>query len=226
MKTKGNIPQIIRNNGGVYQGDLIHYFRAVFNHARNLRYPYHNFRHMFHVLWLCYQACLFYGKLRLTPREMRNLLIAAMFHDFDHSGLMGDDDLNILRAVRGLERHILETDKKFLPDIELLIQATEFPYKIPSQCLDLSGQIIRDADLSQALSAAWVQQVIFGLASEWNKKPIEVFKMQGPFMSGLKFQTEWAKQMFTKDDIAGKIRETEEFLELLEEEPPLSSVAA
>ncbi|MHB8519950.1 MAG: HD domain-containing protein [Limisphaerales bacterium] len=208
---------MIRNDDNLYEGNLILYFRSVFKYARNLRYPYHNFRHMFHVLWLCYQACCFYNK-KLTPREMRNLLIAAMFHDFDHSGLMGDDDLNILKAVRGLERHLLEEDKAHLRDITGLIHTTEYPYKTVPEQLGLSAQIIRDADLSQALTVGWVQQVIFGLATEWSLKPIDVLKMQGPFMSGLKFSTEWGKRMFPKSDIARKVKETNEFLELLGEE--------
>jgi hypothetical protein len=220
MQTHGNIPKIIRNDENLYEGNLIHYFRAVFNHARNLRYPYHNFRHIFHVVWLCYQACLFY-KCKLDPRQMRILLIAALFHDFDHSGLLGDDDINIMRAVRGLKRHLLEEDKPHLPDIIELIETTEYPYKKNSAQLGLLAQIIRDADLTQALNVAWVQQVIFGLASELNKTPVEVLQMQGPFMLALNFSTEWGQQMFPKSEIAEKVKEAGEFLELLGETNPL-----
>lgn len=148
---------------------------------------------------------------------MRNLLIASLFHDFDHSGKLGDDDLNILKAVRGLRKHIDSDDKESLPSITKLIEATEYPYKVKSRQLDLSAQIIRDADLSQAFSVAWIQQTIFGLAAESNKKPIEVLKLQGPFMEKVEFQTEWAKKTFPKQDIARKIQETTELLELLEE---------
>lgn len=217
MQTRGNIPQIVRNDENLYQGNLICYFRAVFNNARNLRYPYHNFRHIFHVMWLCYDACMFYRQ-QLTKREMRSLLIAAMFHDFDHSGTMGDDDINILRAVRGLERHLSEEDKAHLSEISAIIKVTEYPYKTSSDQLDLTAQIIRDADLGQAFSVAWIQQVVFGLASEWNKKPVEVLKMQGPFLLNLKFRTEWAQQMFPNIEIIKKIQEANELLGLLGEE--------
>jgi len=220
MQTRGNIPQIIRNDRALYEGNLIHYFRAVFNHARNLHYPYHNFRHIFHVLWLCHEACLFYRD-RLTPRDMRNLLIAAMFHDFDHSGDMSDDDINILRAVRGVKRHLREEDKDYLADIIELIQTTEYPYKTTPPPSALSAQIIRDADMSQALSVAWVQQVIFGLALELNTTPLAVLKMQGPFMLGLNFRTEWGQEMFPKSEIAQKVKEVGEFLELLGEATPV-----
>jgi len=169
---------------------------------------------MFHVLWLCHQAGMYYKK-ELTRRDIRNLLIAAMFHDYDHRGLIGDDDINIVLATRGLERHILDEDRPSFNVIRSLINATEYPYKGPSESLSLSAQIIRDADLSQVLSVAWIQQVVFGLATEWNKKPIEVLAMQGPFMSSLKFHTEWAQKLFPQSDIEAKIAETRLFLDLL-----------
>lgn len=215
MQVTGSIPIIIRNDEGLYEGNLIQYFRVVFYQARNLFNPYHNFRHMFHVLWLCYQACKFY-KDKLTPREMRNLLIAAMFHDFGHSGSIADDDINILVAKRGLERCILEEDKPYLDEIERIMDATEYPHKVPSEELHLTGQIIRDADLSQTMSAVWIQQAVFGLAQEWGQKPIEVLRQQGPFISSLKFFTKWARQTFPQSDIAEKLREVEELLSLLE----------
>ena len=223
MQTKGDIPRIIRNDGNLYEGNLVHYFRVVFNKARNLRHPYHNFRHMFHVLWLCYDACLYYQS-GLIPRQMRNLLIAAMFHDFDHSGLLGDDDINIERSCRGLKRNLLPVDESDVDEIVKLIKATEYPYGVSSADLELAGQIIRDADLSQFLSVAWVQQVIFGLATEWNISPIEVFRRQGPFMQSLKFHTAWARQLFPQACITEKIEEAMEYLTLLDDRPAASPV--
>jgi len=219
MKTKsGSLPEIICNDHNLYEGDLIEYFQTVFYHAQNLKYPYHNFRHIFHVVWLCYQACIFYIGT-LTPREMRNLLIAALFHDFDHSGMIGNDDLNIERAVRGFKRYIMKEDQGHVEEIISLIRATEYPYKVSSESLTLLSQIIRDADMSQALSEAWIQQVIFGLASEWNKKPIEVLEMESIFHKNLKFHTEWALSMFSQEDIDKKIAEANELLELLKTKP-------
>jgi hypothetical protein len=49
------------------------------------------FRHMLHVLWLCHQACRYYQPPHSAPDgkpayrcAVRNLLTAALFHDFDH----------------------------------------------------------------------------------------------------------------------------------------------
>ena len=171
------VPQILRNDDGVYAGNLVYYGRVLFNHAQNLMHPYHNFRHMFHVLWLCHEACRFYKDV-LSRQQMRNLLIAALFHDFDHSGMFGYDDLNIERSIRGLRRHILPNDAPCLDRIASLVAITQYPYVAVPEQLDLCGKILRDADISQAFSVAWIQQVVFGLAAEWRKPPLEVLAMR------------------------------------------------
>ena len=103
--------------------------------------------------------------------------------------------------------------------IEALIEATHYPYKIGSDKLDLLGQIIRDADLAQALSPAWIQQVVFGLAQEWEVSPLEVLKGQLSFLAGLSFSTCWAQQLFPQELIQAKIEEVEQLLRLLETAP-------
>ena len=195
-KVTGDLPKIIANQERIYEGNLTFYFRTLFFKSSNIHNPYHNFRHMLHVLWLCHQACRYYQN-RLTPRQMRNLLIAALFHDFDHPGHPhpGENDpdrINIPIAIAGLRRYVMPADRAFLPQIEALIEATHYPYKIGSDKLDLLGQIIRDADLAQALSPAWIQQVVFGLAQEWEVSPLEVLKRQGSFLASLSFSTGWA----------------------------------
>lgn len=211
---RGDLPSVIRNSAGLYEGSLEHYFQAIFHHAQNVRHPYHNFRHMTHVAWLCHDACRFYRE-SLTSRQMRHLLIAALFHDFNHSGTSGDDDLNIKRAIRGLEKHILSGDRLYLLEIGELIEITQFPYTVESTHLGLRALILRDADVSQALSVAWIQQIVFGLAAEWGKSPSEVLAIQEPFLSQVKFHTEWAQQRFPQVDIQAKVQEAQELVELL-----------
>ncbi len=211
----GSIPCIVKNeHGQLYEGNLVSYLRAVFNHAKNLCNPYHNFRHMMHVLWLCYEACMYYSET-LTKRERRNVLIAALFHDFDHTGKPGPDKANIARAVAGLKKHLAPEDTGEFENIATLIKATEYPHTTPSEEVGLSGQILRDADLSQALSVAWIQQVIFGLATEWGKAPLEVLKAQSRFHENLKFCTAWAQAKFPEHVVKAKIAEAAELVELL-----------
>ncbi len=224
--TRGSLPALLRNTERLYEGNLIHYFQRLWYEARNLQRPYHNFRHMTHVAWLCHDACRFY-KNRLSLRERRNIMIAAMFHDYDHPGTAGNDDLNIERAIRGLVQHLLPEDKPHLDDIAQLIRITEYPPPkvLAGASLNLDEKIMRDTDLSQALSVAWIQQVIFGLAAEWNKTPLEVLKIQEPFLRSLTFQTEWAKDFFSQKAIDDKIAEARELLALLTEPAPSQAAA-
>lgn len=214
------ISGIISNESGLYEGNLISYFRAIFNHARNLNNPYHNFRHIFHVLWLCYDACLFYVQKnsgQINGRQIRNLLIAAMFHDFDHSGRTGQDDLEIARAIRGLEKYIADEDLPYLSEIKEMILGTEFQSKhiIPAEKLSLGGKILRDADVSQALSNVWIQQILFGLGTEMGLTPMKVLEMQEGFLINLHFNTEWAQARFNQAVVQAKIAEARALLSFL-----------
>ncbi|HWP61302.1 MAG TPA: HD domain-containing protein [Candidatus Paceibacterota bacterium] len=211
---RGSIPVILRNDHGLYQSTLVHYFRVIVHNAGNLSHPYHNFRHMFHVTWLCHEACLYYRDV-LTPRQMRNLLVAALFHDYDHSGKTGPDQHNIDRAIAGLRTHHAPEDAEYLSEIEALIRATHFPYNIPVEELDLCGKIIRDADMGQAFSVAWIQQVVIGLGVEWGKSVREVLDIQPKFLANLTFYTEWGRRMFPRKDIDAKIAEARELAALL-----------
>jgi 3'5'-cyclic nucleotide phosphodiesterase len=222
-ETTGDLPEIIGNAEALYEGNLVTYFRIIFFNASNLTNPYHNFRHTLHVLWLCHKACRYYHN-DLTPRQMRNLLIAALFHDFDHPGHrhLGEQDpdrINIAIAIGGLRRHIMADDRPSLPDIEALIEATHYPYKTSSEELDLLGRILRDADGAQVLSPAWIQQIVIGLAAEIGVKPIDILKAQASFIGALSFHTQWARQMFPPELIEAKIAEAEKLRQLLETDP-------
>jgi HD domain len=215
----GDIPEIIANRARLYEGDLIAYFRAIFFNAANLENPYHNLRHSLHVMWLCHDACRYY-RGDLAPRQMRHLLLAALFHDFNHPGhphprRRDPDGVNINHAIEGLRQCITPGDEPFLPGIEGLILSTHFPYTVPGIELSLSGQIIRDADLSQALSPAWLQQIVIGLARELGLKPIDMLKAQPSFLAGLRFNTQWARELFPAELVASKIAEAEALLRLL-----------
>lgn len=211
---RGSLPQIIINWEGLYEGNLVKYFQALFYTAENLNLPYHNFRHCTHVFYLCYEASRFY-KDELSKRRIRNLLIAAKFHDFNHTGVVGDDALNIERSVAALRQHLDEYDRDSLEDIVLLLQGSQYPYILGDDKLPLEGLILRDADLMQAFSTAWIQQVVFGLAAEWGKTPIEVLALQQKFLGNIVFKTEWGRLLVPKAAIALKINEAQALLDIL-----------
>ena len=73
--------------------------------------------------------------------------------------------------------------------------------------------------LAQALTPAWIQQVVIGLAQEWGAPPVEVLREQASFLAGLSFHTCWARQLFSQELIEAKIEEAEQLLRLLQTEP-------
>ncbi|MEN9341826.1 MAG: hypothetical protein RIQ54_82 [Candidatus Parcubacteria bacterium] len=209
----GSIAQMVQNEGGGYQGDMRHYVAVICLRGKNIYHPYHNLRHLLHVAWLCYGACRYYCK-ELSPRECRNLIIAALFHDFNHSGgTAATDDENIKMAVEALKRYILEEDRPYIHEIVEIIASTRFPYTVPSRQLPLVCQIVRDADAGQAFSTAWIQETI-GLGKEKGRDVIESLVMQHDFLSKVSFETQWAKELFG-ENIAKKMDETSFLLTVL-----------
>lgn len=135
-------------------------FIIEFNKGRNLRY--HNTEHCFTVARLCHNlasldSCYF------TDWEMKMMIAAAMFHDFDHTG-RDPDSRNIELAVSGM-RHFFadssETDKTVM---EELIRVTEYPFvREPTSNMQ---RVIRDADLLHVYEPNHVETSIYGLRYE------------------------------------------------------------
>ena len=190
------IIDIITNKDNTYEGDLKHYFRAIFE-APNVDHPYHNLRHMLHVMWAVHEAGVYYDT-QISKRTLRNMLIAALFHDYDHVGKTGNDAENIIRALQGLNKYLLEEDRDWdnLHVITRCIDATEFPHKELTGGLGLPEQIVRDADVAYTLNTVWIQTVLRGLSQEMNLSAQQLLKGQEPFLKSLKFETEWAQNHY------------------------------
>ena len=213
----GGIPDMIDNTTNLYEGNLRYYFQILFFEAKNVLNPGHNFRHMNHVGWMTYTACKYYARYRkFTPRQMRTLIIAALFHDFNHFGKKINDKINITEALRALKERLLPEDQPYWSEIERLVWSTEHPYTSPSKDLPLDAKILRDADMSQVLEVAWIQQIVFGFAAEWGDEPIEVLRKQIPFLENLRFYSSWGQRRYPQSAIDAKKAESKWLLAILE----------
>ena len=205
--------EALNNTEDLYNGDLRYYFAQLFN-SRGANNPYHNIRHSLDVFLKGYDAIKYYGNI--LKDDARALLIACMLHDFNHSGRAGNDDLNIELAIRGIDKIICEKDRPWINLINSLIKQTEFGPeghvdKRPTFC----GKIMRDADLSQACSNAWIRLVVFGLAKEMQLPPATMLRMQKDFLSKIQFESEWGREKFAPL-IAEKIKEADELVDILD----------
>ncbi|MFA7284615.1 MAG: hypothetical protein WC004_02225 [Candidatus Absconditabacterales bacterium] len=189
-------PSVIENHDKTYEGDLVYYVNIVLQ-AKNVMFGYHNIDHMFHVTGQLYDAIGFY---KISGRTARNLLIAGLFHDYNHSGGKLSDSENIAMALQGLHKALLRQDKEYEKQIGALITATEWPHKHPDNLLapKLLVDIMRDADMTQCLSPIWIKDIIFGLQQERGKTYKDGFASQLPFLKSLTFRTQRAQQKFAE----------------------------
>lgn len=205
------IAKIINNDEGLYEGNLRYYYKFVFL-APSVNNPYHNFRHMIHVMCSVYEAVKFNCYYEIGADRFRALLIAALMHDYGHSGKMGHDHQEILNTLALLEKIILEEDKYLLPEIQELIKSTEFPYS--EAYISIGAGILRDADASQAFSDAWLQQIVFGLAQELEISAEACLRQEITYLQSLRFYSEWG-QIVLAIKVKSKIMEIEELLDLI-----------
>lgn len=111
--------------------------------------------------------------LRTWPAETFGLdraplVLAALYHDADHTGRPGiDDQINIERAVSAWCDHGLPLEQRahakmgtkppaWLEDVPRLIQATRWPHR-PTDRLDEA--IIRNADLAESTDPDWAARL-------------------------------------------------------------------
>ncbi len=221
-EVEGDIAQIIQNDMNRYEGNLEYYFSLLFQleAASHVNNPYHGVRHSLHVLWLCHDAIVFYERAVPVPpfskRTARDLMIAALFHDWDHTGSTLNDRVNIMRALAAVDRHLLPEDKPHADSIKNLIRHTEFPYAVPSEKLPFAHSVLRDADRMQGLNPVWIQQVLFGLALETGISPLAMLRRQEPFLRDVKFATLWAQNLYPQHAIDAKIKEARRVLAILD----------
>ncbi len=156
--------------------------------------PYHNLNHMLTVTRHVYQAFEFMGlgnDERLEPS-----LLAALFHDFNHSMGKENDAINVSYAKNGLE-DFLRTGRVNL-DIDFMfsiLDATQYPYIILGDELDTYQKIIRDCDVCQVFEYDWLKQIILGLSIEMKYSFVDLVKGQRNFLLGVEYLTSYGKEM-------------------------------
>lgn len=185
---------------------------VIMNNNGNVN-PYHNFEHTTNVFLYCYEGSEYHS---VPKKERLNLLISALFHDFNHSGGKMKDSININNAKLGVESWSKEhSDSNIdLEQIYALIEITEFPYNVSSNSLNLQQQILRDSDMGSIFTDNWFQTIMLGLSSESNTELTDFIDQQLNFMSNMKANTLWFKE--TKiDKIQDKIEQLNIFKEFI-----------
>lgn len=159
--------------------------------------PYHNIKHTLDVFKNCYNLS-FYEEI--DEKSTIELCLAALFHDFNHSGGQLIDHQNIINALLALDGFFIThqtynaiVDKNKISEI---IKATQYPYVISDDLLSTEQKIIRDADMLQTFEEDWVTMIMFGLRKEMKKNMTEMIKIQIGFLENMKFYTKWAEEKY------------------------------
>lgn len=161
--------------------------------------PYHNLDHCLTVTKWCGRLA---SIVNLPEEEEKALILAAIFHDFDHTAGKEEDDVNIQRALKGLNRFCeIHRVECAIRDLAIAnIQVTQFPFIHEPQTL--AQKIIRDADILQSLEPNRVEVLVDGLRKELEVKfrrkitRSEFCENQVSFLEGIKLYTTPAQVMF------------------------------
>jgi hypothetical protein len=175
-------------------------FRYIIDNNSSNHAPYHHLNHMLRVMSFCNEGCKYH---RLTGKSRTNLLVAALFHDFNHTMGEKPDDANIQNAIQGVQlwysSNPLNSTNINIERVIEIIKATQYPYVINQEDLTLEQSIIRDADLMVPLESDWVGNLIVGLSSEMK---INDFKKmaegQYKFYSGVVMNSPWGIEVQNK----------------------------
>lgn len=165
--------------------------------------PYHSNFHLIDVFTTCMEIANTYDTL--TEKDRIELGLAALFHDFNHSGgKFSRDSDNITLAIVGLTEFI-EWNKHDVKDlgidefiIEELINVTEYPHKKDAETL--KQRILRDSDMIQCYNRNWFLNVITGfLMKEIGMNIKDSIDTQIKYIKNIRYYTDHAKYLHTKE---------------------------
>lgn len=171
--------------------ELDYYLNCLIKHNQGNRNPYHN---LFHTLTVVKNIYLIGKNENISDDLLRLILIAGIFHDFNHSGGKNkSDEYNIIDAVNAYYKYTKENevDSKFIVDI---VSITEYPFRNGE--LNIYQKIMRDADVMQWLEDNFLQQNLIGLNIELNDSSditIKLLENNIDFMKSIEFFTNYTK---------------------------------
>jgi hypothetical protein len=173
----------------------------IINNSTSNYAPYHNIQHVLFVMEKCYEGATFHN---IEGGELKELLIAALLHDFDHTCGKENDKFNVQLAIDGVDGLKKRFDGLYeiinFDEIKNIIAATEYPYTINKEDLDIKQAIIRDADLMSIAETNWIGNNIYGLSKEMNLSAYDITVGNISFFENAVFNTVWGLN-FKRDNM-------------------------
>ena len=173
-------------------------FYHVINNNESVNLPYHNTRHLIKVFDSCMEIARGYN---LSEHDLVVLGVAALFHDYNHSGGKLTDAENVQIAIDEFNK-FYELNKDLFDGIHYisighLITYTEFPKtKEPENDIQ---KILMDADLIQAFDIDWFLYAVKGLSMERGVTVQKALVDQTNFINNVSFYTRYASKLHKKE---------------------------
>lgn len=158
--------------------------------------PYHNITHILTVAKYVYLI----ASTENLPYV--DLILAALFHDVNHSMGKEKDSVNVNVAISTFYTFADENnlDINLIDKIASLIKITEYPYTIETSQLNFEQQILRDADLLQRYEDNWYDMIIVGLSKEMNQTLDQRIAQEKTFSFNPIFTTKYANYIKDEND--------------------------
>jgi hypothetical protein len=177
--------------------ELTDVYKYIMKNNNSYNLPYHNNFHLEHVSLFVIKGCEYFN---IEKSYQKLMIVASLFHDFNHTGSGKDDDVNILKAVEGFLEYNNEYEK-FIEDevkfITELIKSTRYPYLKVCEDLNIYQQIIRDSDILQGpFCQNYLNGVVFAIAKEANIDLEKMLSGQKEFLKNTTFCTDWANELY------------------------------
>jgi len=159
---------------------------------------YHNNGHLYNVFMDVIDMCKHYN---INGTKIISMGLAALFHDFDHNGTIGQDNINIDNSIKGFYKWystLNQNDIMYINTdlVEKMIKTTEFPTRPNPQTME--EMIMMDADMFSLYKENWVETVIIGLSKEFNVTIEKQIDNQIKFVNNLKFFTNYCNEYHDK----------------------------
>jgi hypothetical protein len=169
-------------------------YKYITEHNTGGDNPYHNNYHLKQVCAFVIKGCEYY---EINKEQTKLLAIAALFHDFDHSGgKFKNDDDNVNLSIKGF----LKWSKLPKEDNEMiisLIKTTRYPYTNVCEDITELEKIIRDSDILQGIfSKDYFNKIVYALADEIGVDRKKMLEGQIGFLESSKFCTDWANNLY------------------------------
>lgn len=184
---------------------LKEFYKYYMDHCTSQCLPYHNMKHtflmMYHIIEM-FENQEKYTDITLNNYDLLVLLVSALYHDYNHSGGLYTDKVNVDIALSGYYRATATVFNKVQAELELkksldqnvieCIIATQYPY---IEELDINNyqQIIRELDIISQISPDLLTHVLCGLKYEkhclnWKDAISNYVEFIQPHLDNLKIQ--------------------------------------